>query len=192
MYAYIKGIVQSYGSNYVVLENNGIGYYLSFVHPEKMALNKEVTIFTYQHVREDEISLFGFYSMEEKELFLSLISVKGVGPKTALGILAVTSVTDLISAIEQENITMLKRLPSIGSKAASQIILDLKGKLVAQDNDKLRLNQSLEDALAALKTLGYKQREISGIVEALQENNDSTVDEYVKRGLQLLLKKKGG
>ena len=192
MYAYIKGFVQSYGSDYVIVENGGIGYYLHFVHPEMIGLNKEVTIYTYQHVREDEISLFGFYSMQEKELFLSLVSVKGVGPKTALGILAAVSVEKLIHAIENNDLAVLKGLPGIGSKSASQIILDLKGKLVSQENDKISKNQQIEDAIIALKSLGYKTKELSDISNALYAMEESTVDEYVKTGLQLLAKKKGG
>ena len=192
MYAYIKGFVQSYGSDHVIVENNGIGYYIFYVHPENLGLNKEVTIYTYQNVREDEISLFGFSSVKEKELFLSLISVKGVGPRTALTVLSFITVEELVAAIEQENVTVLKKLPGIGGKTASQIILDLKGKLVAQETVALPKNRTLEDALVALKSLGYKQREINDIISELQLLENGTVDAYVKYGLQLLLKKKGG
>lgn len=192
MYAYISGTVQSYGSDYLILDNNGIGYFIAFAHPEKLGLNKEMTIYTYQHVREDEISLFGFYSPQERDLFLNLISVKGVGPKTALAILAAVSVEELIGAIEQDNLAFLKGLPGIGSKTASQIILDLRGKLVSASESEKVFNQDIEDAQAALKALGYKQREINEVIKDLSIDDAYAVDEYVRQALQLLLKKKGG
>ena len=130
MIAFIKGIIFSYTLNTVIVENNGVGYEIFFAHPDSIRLNQEVMIYTYHHIREDENSLFGFLSIEEKELFEKLIGVKGIGPKTAMGILGASSLDQLINSIEQGEVNALKKIPGIGAKAASQIILDLKGKLV--------------------------------------------------------------
>ncbi len=193
MIAFIKGIVFSYTLNTVVVENQGIGYEIYFAHPDAIRLNQEVLIYTYQHIREDENSLFGFISMEEKDLFEKLISVKGIGPKTAMGILGAASLDQLINSIEQGEVNALKKMPGIGAKAASQIILDLKGKLVHPENaDKKEiLNRELDDAIGALKALGYKPAELSGVIKALKSEEGKTTDEYVRLGLQYLLKQKG-
>ena len=193
MIAFIKGIVFSYTLNTVIVENNGIGYEIYFAHPDSIRLNQEVLIYTYQHIREDENSLFGFLSIEEKELFEKLIGVKGIGPKTAMGILGAASLDQLINSIEQGEVNALKKMPGIGAKAASQIILDLKGKLVHPEtmDKKEILNRELDDAIEALKALGYKPSELAGIIKVLKGEEGKTTDEYVRLGLQYLLKQKG-
>lgn len=194
MIAFIKGIVCSLNSDSVVLDNHGIGYRIYTANPQSVGMGKEVVLYTYQHVREDAIVLFGFSTMEEHDLFLRLISVKGVGPKSALGILSACSVNDLISAIEKGDTTFLKKLPGIGAKSASQIVLDLKGKLVETDlvNDSAKIeNQNLLDALDALKALGYKTSEINLIQKELSKEANKSVDEYVRTGLAFMLKRKG-
>jgi len=178
--------------DHVILDNNGIGYRINFMHPEVLTLNKEIMIYTYQHVREDELSLFGFISMDEYELFISLIAVKGLGPRTALNILASINSNELVKIIENNDINALKRLPGIGAKTASQIILDLKGKLIHNDNDDTKIPDSLNDALSALKSLGYKTSEIQSLSKELIKQPDKTSEEYVKLGLQILLLRKGG
>ena len=192
MIAFIIGKVYAYGMDYVILDNNGIGYRVNFMQPEVLTLNKEIMIYTYQHVREDEISLFGFISMDEYELFISLIAVKGLGPRTALNILASINSNELVKIIENNDVDALKRLPGIGAKTASQIILDLKGKLVRNDNDGDKLPDSLNDALSALKSLGYKTSEIQSLSKELIKQPNKTSEEYVKLGLQILLLRKGG
>lgn len=193
MIAFIKGIVFSYTLNTVIVENNGVGYEIFFAHPDSIRLNQEVMIYTYHHIREDENSLFGFLSIEEKELFEKLIGVKGIGPKTAMGILGASSLDQLINSIEQGEVNALKKIPGIGAKAASQIILDLKGKLVHVEtvDKKESLNRELEDAVEALKALGYKPSELAGVIKALKSEERKTTDEYVRLGLQYLLKQKG-
>ena len=99
MIAFIRGTIHSYSNDSLIIDNNGIGYRVYIANPQAVRLNTEVTLFTYQHVREDAITLFGFTSMEEHDLFLQLISVKGVGPKTALGMLAVCPAKNMIMAI---------------------------------------------------------------------------------------------
>ena len=129
MYFYIKGtVVEQYGS-YIVLDKDNIGYLINVANPYSFELNKEYKVFIYQQIREDENSLYGFKTLEEKDLFLKLISVKGIGPKMALPILATGSINGIVDAIERENILYLKKFPKIGEKAARQIILDLKGKI---------------------------------------------------------------
>jgi Holliday junction DNA helicase RuvA len=136
--------------------------------------------------------LFGFMRKEELELFEKLISVKGLGPKTALGILTAASYSQVVNAIEQGEVAFLKKMPGIGAKTASQIILDLKGKLVSTEESKPVVNSKIMDAMEALKALGYKNAEIQAISKQMQEQDLATAEAYVKLGLQLLLKRKGG
>ncbi len=191
MIAFVKGIVFSYGLDWVIIDVNGIGYKVFFAHPDELVLNKEKLIYTYQHVREDEISLYGFLSKEENELFLKLINVKGIGPKIAMNMLGKADYKAIINSIENNDIAFLKGMPGIGSKAASQIILDLKGKLVS-DKAERKLSNNLQDALDGLKNLGYKQGELNLITNNLMEYPDLSSDEYLKLGLQLLMKKRMG
>ena len=129
MYDYIKGTVTKIYSNSIVLDNNGIGYLIYTANPYSFQEGQIYQVYIFQNVKEDEMSLYGFKAIEEKELFLKLISVKGLGPKMALPILATGSVAGVIDAIERENILYLKKFPKIGDKVAKQIVLDLKGKL---------------------------------------------------------------
>lgn len=193
MIAFIKGKVFAYGVDYVIVEtNNGVGYRINFGHPEAIKLNQEVIIYTYQNVREDEISLFGFVSMDEYDLFVKLIQVKGLGPKTAMNMLKAANTSAIIQAIENNDVSFMKKMPGVGAKTASQIILDLKGKLVESKNEKLELKTELNDAIEALKSLGFKQNEINQITQTLSEKDGYTLDQYVKLGLQLLNAKKRG
>lgn len=192
MIAFIKGIIHSFRNDSVIIENQGIGYRVYVANPQAVKLQEETILYTYQHVREDAITLFGFLSMEEHDLFLRLISVKGVGPKTALGMLAVCSANEMILAIEQDDVKKLKTLPGIGARTASQIVLDLKGKLVAQDSvDVPSGNQELQEALEALKALGYKTTEIMSVKKELSEVDGKTTDQYIRQALTILAKRKG-
>ncbi len=169
----------------VLIDHDGLGFRINFARPERLKVGDTVTIYTYQHVREDDISLFGFLSLEEYELFTKLISVKGLGPKIASGALAVASVEDITSAIAQGDVDLFKRLPGIGAKTASQIILDLKGKLTTVSPADSRLNEASE----ALKALGYKNNEFMGILRELSKE-DMTTDALIKESLKILAKKK--
>lgn len=184
MYYYISGKVTDRESNYIVLENNGVGYMI--YTPNPYSFKDDVSkVYIYQHLREDENSLYGFNNKEEKQLFLKLISVKGMGPKTALPILATGSVAGIIDAIERENILYLKKFPKIGDKVAKQIILDLKGKLKGFENIEIEDN-SLEELLEVLKGLGYKEKELKNIIP--QIDNNLNIEDQVKEALKLLLK----
>ena len=116
MYSFIKGKVVDIESNYIVIENNGIGYQIYTANPYSFNINSEEIIYLYQYVREDEISLYGFKTKNEKEMFLKLIEVKGLGCKMALPMLADGAVDGIIGAIENENINYLKKFPKIGDK----------------------------------------------------------------------------
>lgn len=191
MIAFIKGKVISYNMDSVILENHGIGYRIYMPNPSNLILNEDVLIYTYQQFREDAQILFGFQNLEDHDLFVRLISVKGIGPKIAMGALSAANANTIINAIETGDATALKRLPGIGAKAASQIVLDLKGKLVEANIEEKAVNQNLQDAVEALKSLGYRNNEIHSIMKELNQEKESSVDEYVRKALALMLKKKG-
>lgn len=183
MYAYIKGYIKGIESNYVIIDNNGVGYLVYTASPYSFDLDKEYTVYLYQYVREDEISLYGFKTIEEKELFLKLIGVKGLGCKMALPMLATGSVGGIVDAIDKENILYLKKFPKIGDKVARQIILDLKGKLTASSSETESASNELVDAL---KSLGYKNADINKVVKQIDKTQD--LENQIKDSLKLLLK----
>lgn len=191
MIAFIKGKVHSFTLDWVILDCGGIGYKIYFAHPEKLRLNEEVLLYTYQYIREDEHSLFGFLNQSDYDLFTKLISVKGVGCKTANSIFASSNSDRLVQAIEVSDIEYLKKLPGIGAKTASQIILDLKGKLVSDHKEDSKLSKSMVDTFDALKSLGYKQAELNPLIKQLEGNLDQSTDALLKLSLQILGKKRG-
>ena len=193
MIAFIKGKIVKKNLDNIIIENNGIGYRINFVQFDKVNLNQESCIYTYQHVREDEISLYGFISEQDHDLFIKLISVKGLGPKTALNAFKISNANNIIKAIENNDLAYIKKLPGVGAKTASQIILDLKGKLVQETKeDAEELSSAMQDAIEGLKALGYKTNEIQGIIKHLKAQGDLSSDEYLKLGLQMMLKRKIG
>ena len=183
MYAYIKGFIKEIESDYIVVDNNGVGYLIYTASPYSFEIDKEYTVYLYQYVREDEITLYGFKSLEEKQLFLKLISVKGLGCKMALPMLALGSPDGIIDAIERENILYLKKFPKIGDKVARQIILDLKGKLAKTEQVN---NQTSDELVEALRSLGYKNADINKVVKNVDGSLD--IEEQIKTALKLLLK----
>lgn len=186
MYGYIKGIIKDIQSNNIIIDNHGIGYIIYVPNPYSYKLDEEYTIYTYTQVREDELSLYGFPDKEQLDLFLRLISVKGLGPKMALPMLATGSTTGIIDAIDRENILYLKKFPKIGDKVARQIILDLKGKLSGNQLSLLTSNNDNNELISALTALGYKQADIKKIINNI--NNDLSIEEQIKEALKLLLK----
>lgn len=183
MYEYIIGKIKDIESNYIVIDNNGLGYLIYTASPYSFEIDKEYTIYLYQNVKEDELSLYGFKTKEERNLFLKLISVKGLGCKMALPILATGSISGIASAIEKENILYLKKFPKIGDKVARQIILDLKGKLNTTVTSK---ESNFDELIETLKALGYKQVDIQKIIPKI--NSDLKVEDQVKEALKLMLK----
>ena len=185
MYSYLKGIVTEIESNYITLDVNGIGYLIYTANPYQFNLNEEYKVYTYQLVKEDELSLYGFKTIEDKQLFLKLISVKGLGCKMALPMLATGSAEGIIDAIERENILHLKKFPKIGDKVARQIILDLKGKLAASINTS-ELVSTMDELVEVLKGLGYKMPDIKKVLPHIDRSK--TIEEQIKEALRLLLK----
>ena len=183
MYGYIKGFIKEIESNYIIVDNSGVGYLIYTASPYSFEMDKEYTVYLYQNVREDEISLYGFKTLEEKNLFLRLIGVKGLGCKMALPMLATGSVSGIVDAIEKENILYLKKFPKIGDKVARQIILDLKGKLTTSEKESVQDNSELVDAL---KSLGYKNNDINKAIKGVDKNQ--SLENQIKEALKLLLK----
>ena len=183
MFNYIKGKIESYGPNYISLENNGIGYLIYVPNPYVYKEDKEYKVFIYSHIREEEFTLYGFRTEEERDLFLRLINVKGVGPKLALPILA-SPVDAIYDAIERENLLYLTKFPKIGDKVARQIILDLKGKLVK--NNDLFTNDGLDELMEVLESLGYKKGDIKKILP--QVDASLTIEQQIKEALKLLMR----
>ena len=170
MYDYIVGKITDIKNNSIVVENNGIGYLVYVANPYSFNLDNEEKVYIYQQVSEDSNLLYGFKSLEEKELFLKLISVKGLGCKMALPILAVGSINGIVDAIERENVLYLKKFPKIGDKLAKQMILDLKGKL-GTVSDEIAIEESLSDELReVLIGLGYKDKEIKPVIAQVDQS----------------------
>ena len=182
MIEFIIGKVEELDSNYISLNNNNIGYLIYTGNPYSFEIGKEYKIYIYQNVKEDEITLYGFKTMEERHLFLKLISVKGLGCKMALPMLATGSIDGIKDAIERENILYLKKFPKIGDKVARQIILDLKGKL---NMEVVSSNDDKDELVETLKSLGYKQSDINKILPKVTSN---TIEEQVREALKLFLK----
>ncbi len=184
MYDYITGKVTEQESNYITIDNNGIGYLVFTASPYSFNIGEEYKIYLYQYIREDENSLYGFKTKEERDFFLKLINVKGLGCKMALPMFATGSINGIIDAIERENILYLKKFPKIGDKVARQIILDLKGKLVSSN---IINNESNNDELVeALTSLGYKMPDIKKVIKNI--DNSLTIESQIKEALRLLLK----
>ncbi|WP_049401804.1 Holliday junction branch migration protein RuvA [Staphylococcus epidermidis] len=199
MYAYIKGTLSQLFPTHVVVETCGIGYEIQTPNSYRFQkyLEKEVQIYTSLIVREDAQLLYGFINEEEKEMFLSLIKVTGIGPKSALAILASSTPHEVKLAIENENDAYLTQFPGIGKKTARQIVLDLKGNvtITEENSDDLlqtqvngnEQNQIISEALLALQALGYSKRELTKVEKSLNKHNVNSVDEAVKIGLQTLV-----
>lgn len=183
MYSYIIGKVVSVLSDNITLDNNGIGYLIHTPNPYAFKEGEEYKVYLYQQIREDEHTLFGFKTLGEKELFLKLIDVKGLGPKMALPIIAMGSISGIADAINRENILYLKKFPKIGDKLARQMILDLKGKLDVE-GDMVENNSG--EVYEALLALGYKDKDVKNVIGRV--NNENSVEEQIKEALRLMIK----
>lgn len=186
MYNYIKGKVTDILSNAIVLENNGIGYNIFVANPYSFEENADATVYLYNKISEDENSLYGFKTKEERELFLKLLGVKGLGPKVGIGFFAVGSVSGIVDAIERENVLYLKKFPKVGEKLARQVVLDLKGKLGDIKTDNKEEETDSFELVSVLESLGYKSADISKIVT--QIDRSKSIEDQVKDALKLLLK----
>ncbi|MDO5569733.1 MAG: Holliday junction branch migration protein RuvA [bacterium] len=182
MYGYIKGIVKDIETSCIILDNNGIGYIVYVANPYSYVIGNEYTVYLYSHIREDEYSLYGFLKKDEKDLFLKLISVKGIGPKMTLPLLA-GNIDGVIDAINRENILYLKKFPKIGDKVARQIILDLKGKL--KEVSVVEEDSKEKELVEVLVNLGYKNQEIRKILPSIKSTDELEIQ--IKEALKLLL-----
>ena len=191
MIAFVNGIVKIIRNDRVVLDVHGVGYEVYLVNALSQKMNEELFLYTYQHVREDAILLFGFIKEEDYEVFMRLINVKGIGPKTAQTMLSVCSGKEMIEAIENDDIKRLKSLPGIGAKTAGQIVLDLKGKFVSlETSDSPVSNLVWTQVQDALLSLGYKTNQLTKIKKEF-ENTELGEDEMLRQALILLAKRNG-
>lgn len=199
MYEYLIGLVTLVQPRYIVLDVHGVGYRLQVANPYRYHVdtNKQIKLFVYQAVRDDDISLFGFSDLDEKNLFLQLNNVSGIGPKSALAILANPDHQGLIDAIANDDVAYLTKFPGIGKKTASQICLDLRDKLakLSRTGDLLTgnelssapaMNAELSDALEALKALGYKERDVKKVQKQLEKQSPTSTEEYLRNALRIL------
>ena len=201
MYEYLIGKITAINPHYIVVEINGIGYQLQVANPFRYEENTTQKVYVYQAVRENDVTLYGFYDLAEKQLFLKLISVSGIGPKSALAILATNDQGGFVAAINADDEAYLTKFPSIGKKTAKQIILDLKGKMddietptpmVDQQNLALDFDNEqpyLKEALEAMLSLGYTKTEVKKVSQDLIVFQADSTDAYLSAALKLVLKK---
>lgn len=196
MFDYIKGQLTKITAKYIVVEANGLGYIIYVANPYSFSdsVNQQVTIYLHQVIREDAHLLYGFHTEDEKDVFLKLISVSGIGPQTALAIVAVDDNQGLVAAIDNSDIKYLMKFPKIGKKTAQQMVLDLAGKFVeapqGQNKGQINSNSSndaLDEAMEALLALGYKATELKKI-RAFFEGTEETAEAYIKSALKMLMK----
>lgn len=201
MYAYIKGTLEGKTDSYVVVEAGGIGYkiYMPLPSMEKLGETGQVVkIYTYYYVREDIANLYGFLSDEELKMFELLLSVSGIGAKSALGILAEVSPSNFALAIITNDVSKLVKIPGIGAKTAQRMILELKDKLktvqaINKDEtvkDAIIEEESSSEAMAALQMLGYQRKEIEKVFEKI-EIKGLKVEDIIRKSL-VILGKQGG
>lgn len=207
MLAYIKGILEMKMTGYIVIDVGGLGYkvFMSDSGIEKIGnLGDVVKVHTYYKVREDDISIYGFNTLEELRMFELLISVSGVGAKTALAMLAVCEPTEFALAVITEDVKTLTQMPGIGAKSAQRIILELKDKIkkeqqveeltkavkgTKENKSKLEITieneEKINEAIAALQVLGYNKKEIEKALDKLVKD-DMTTEEIIRKGLSIL------
>lgn len=196
MFDYIKGKLTKITAKYIVVEAGGLGYIINVANPYSFSeqMNQELKIYLHQVVREDAQLLYGFHTEDEKSVFLNLISVSGIGPTSALAIIAADDNDGLVAAIDNSDVTYLMKFPKIGKKTAQQMVLDLAGKFadtqqptVAKNKATTQGNQDLEEAMEALLALGYKAKELKKI-RAFFEGTQDTAENYIKAALKMLIK----
>lgn len=198
MFAYIKGLLEEKGEDHLVVESGGIGYLIlvpASVITELPSIGEPVKIYTYLHVREDAMVLFGFLTKEDRETFKLLITVNGIGPKGAMGILSALSTYDLKVAIMNNDVSGITQAPGVGKKTAQKLILELKDKLKIDDYSQMMTSQIngskgsasiglMDEAVEALVSLGYSSHEAIHAVKGL--NHLTTVEAIIKEALKSL------
>ncbi len=198
MIVFVEGVVRYTTSQYAAVDTGGMGLAVHVAHPERYTAGQKVFFYTYEQIREDARTLFGFEKQSAYELFCSLIEVKGIGCRTAMSALGKIEPEDIARAIEIADIKTLRSLPGIGPKSASQIILDLKGKVIApepsssrKDQPKPTTNPVWEETQAALISLGYRPQVLEELNPEFDAMKNVTVDQMLRKALQRLALKKG-
>lgn len=196
MISYIKGDVKAINEEGFIIETNNIGYYINstLTSLSNIQINNEYKIYTSMQVREDDISLYGFYSKDELEMFLLLISVSSIGPKIAIGMLSSISADEIKLAIVNNDIDKLTDAKGIGKKTASRIILELVDKvkkMAIPDLDKVKKlnpvkNNDIEVAREALKNLGYMENDVARVLNELKDT-DLSLEGLIKESLKRLI-----
>lgn len=184
MYSYFNGKIDSQAANGIIIDVNNIGYFIHVANPYSFNIGESYKVYVYSQIREDEYSLYGFKSLDEKELFERLISVKGMGPKVAIGMFATGSIAGIVDAINKENLLYLTKFPKVGDKLARQIVLDLRGKVYAEESS--IEEDSFEELVSVLENLGYKSNEIKSVIKQIDVSKK--LEDQVKDALKLLLK----
>ena len=208
MLAYIKGTLEMKMTEYVVIDVNGLGYkvFMSDVGIDRLGnTGDKVKVYTYYRVREDDISIYGFNTLEELRMFELLISVSGVGAKTAVTMLASCEPSEFALAVVSEDVKALTSIPGIGAKSAKRIILELKDKITKEQQIKdidnqikeknkldskltkaIENNEKVSEAMAALQVLGYNKKEIEKAFEKIDTKTLESTEEIIKKGLTVL------
>ena len=172
MIYFLRGKVAIVDKESIVIDVRDVGYQMLVSHLDQYQVGEEVLVYTYNVVREDENYLIGFKTIEEKDVFMSLIKVKGLGPKTVINALSATTPSEVIAAISSNNVAFLKKLPGLGAKAAGQIILDLKGEITGSKGNP----KQYEEVYDALKTLGFKGAAIDRVLATINEPGATNED----------------
>ena len=199
MFAYIKGALEMKFKNYVVIDVGGLGYKVFMPENDISSLGEIgeiIKVFTYYRVREDDISIFGFKTQEQLRMFELLLSVSGVGAKSALVMLSCIEPSEFAIAVISNNVKLLTQIPGIGPKSAQRIILELKDKLKAEQNEEqieeskaksVKINENVQEAISGLMVLGYSRKDIEKAFGHLTVETLS-VEELIRKGLILLSK----
>jgi len=188
MISYIKGEVVKKGIDYLILDNNNIGYYIntSFSTLEKVSEKEKIIILTYMHIREDIIALYGFLTSDEIDLFKKLISVNGIGPRAGLSVLSTYEVNTVKEIVLKEDVSGLSKVPGIGKKTASKIILELKDKVGTVEELKgseIVVSSEMSDVIEALTSLGFNYAEVKktlGNMELSGKSENDIIKEALK------------
>jgi holliday junction DNA helicase RuvA len=182
MIGFLSGQVIHSNLHTIILNVNGVGYQIDLIHPLSVG-KKTIDLFIYTHVREEEISLFGFKTKAELNLFKNLISVSGVGPRIGLSILATGTDKDIMAAVQDSSVDFFSAVPGIGKKTAQKLIIDLKSKL---DNSTIDMSTLTQDSslVDGLTGLGFARKEIQRIIPKMKP--DLELGEQIKEALKLL------
>ena len=199
MIGFIKGNVDYLANDHCIVDNNGIGYriFMPFGQLSLLKVGQEVKAFTYLAVRDDALLLYGFLTRDYYSLFLQLISVSGVGPKVALGMLSAAKPDEFYLAIQSRDLKFLTKLPGIGKKTAERLLLELKDKIGSVDDEDLDFVDStgtltgtvVDDAMAALVTLGYTNSEIITVIKQIQDRDTMKSEEIIRQALKLMARR---